>query len=247
LNVDPKIVYFDIESAPSLGYTWGKYEQNVLSFKKEWYMLSFATKWQGKKTTTYALPDYPGYDKNRECDKHLVAALWRVFDEADILIAHNGRRFDVKKSNARFAYHGMKPPSPYKIIDTLDMARRSFAFTSNKLDDLAQHLGVGKKLPHTGMHLWFGCMHGDPKSWGTMRRYNARDCDIGWAVYEKLRAFDTSHPKLTHYTRAGGCPTCQSQRIQARGFNVTRTGKRQRFQCRDCGAWSAEETLIKVA
>ena len=40
-----KVLIFDIETAPSLGWVWGKYDQDVISFEKHWYMLSFAAKW----------------------------------------------------------------------------------------------------------------------------------------------------------------------------------------------------------
>ena len=40
----PKILLIDIETAPNLGYIWGKYEQNVIDYKTEWYLLSFCAK-----------------------------------------------------------------------------------------------------------------------------------------------------------------------------------------------------------
>jgi hypothetical protein len=35
-----------LETAPNLGYVWGKWEQNVIDFKKSWYVLSFAVLWR---------------------------------------------------------------------------------------------------------------------------------------------------------------------------------------------------------
>jgi hypothetical protein len=230
---------FDIETAPNLGYVWGMWEQNVIDFSKHWYMLSFAYKWLGeKKIHTHALPDYSThYKRDGECDAKLAADLWKVFDEADVVIAHNGDRFDIRKANARFVTHGLAPPSPYKSVDTLKLARKHFKFDSNKLDDLGGYLGVGRKLPHTGKHLWLNCMRGDEKSWRLMRRYNAHDVALLENIYLKLRPWATIHPNLTHYSRRPGCPTCQSENTQRRGRVVTRTGYRNRFQCMDCGAW----------
>ncbi len=54
-----KILVFDIETSPSLGYVWGKYKQYVIEFEQEWNMLCFAYKWLGeKKIHSKALPDY---------------------------------------------------------------------------------------------------------------------------------------------------------------------------------------------
>ena len=236
----PRIAFFDIETAPNLGYTWGKWEQNVISFKSSWYLLSFAVRYAGeKKTTTYALPDYPGYAKNKECDKALTKQLYKMMASADIVVGHNGDRFDIKKANARFIYHGLPPTPPYKTIDTLKIAKQRFAFTSNKLDDLGAYLKVGRKLPHTGFHLWLGCMSGDMKAWRLMRRYNAQDVDLLVRVYEKLKPWANNHPNLKLYHDREGCPTCLSTKVQRRGVMVKLSSKRHRFHCQDCGVWFA--------
>lgn len=243
-----KIALLDIETAPNLGWVWGMWEQNVIDFKKSWYMLSFSVKWLGdKRGKTYALPDFgPQYNKDPECDKALVKELWKVLDEADIVIAHNGDAFDIKKSNARFIAHNLPPPRPFKTIDTLKIARRHFKFDSNKLDNLGQYLGVGRKMPHTGKHLWLGCMRGEPRAWRMMRRYNAADVELLERVYLRLRPWATTHPNLNNYTRACGCPTCQSKNIHKRGFQVTRRGKYPRLHCQDCGAWSRGDPYERV-
>jgi hypothetical protein len=238
---------FDIETAPNCAYVWGWYEQNVIDVKKDWYVLSFAFKWLGeKKTKVYALPDYPGYERDRENDKALLQDLWTVFDQADVLIGHNSIGFDQKKAAARFVAHGMDPPSPYQSCDTLKIARKHFAFSSNKLTDLGRYLGVGRKTPHTGAKLWFDCMRGDPKAWALMRKYNIRDVELLEEIYLKLRPWATTHPNLTFMTRQlSACGTCQSPNTQHRGWNYSRTGKRRRIQCQDCGAWSATGNLVR--
>ncbi len=243
-NKKPRVLLVDIETAPSLGWTWGKWEQNVIAFKEDWYILSFAFKWLGGKGNETGgrgiqfrgLPDYK-YSKNSPNDKQLVHELWNLFDKADIIIAHHGDGFDVKKSNARFVFHGLKPPAPYKSVDTLKIARKYFKFDSNRLDDLAQYLGVGKKKPHSGTHTWFGCMTGDKKAWNTMRIYNKHDIVLLEGVYLRLRAWADTHPNLNNFSKNGCCITCQSSKIQKRGINVSKTGYRERFQCCDCGAW----------
>ncbi len=246
---EPRILLFDIETSLSKGYFFDLYrEGNIVEIEASWYMLSFSWKWLGeKKIHVAALPDFPGYAKNKSCDKALVTELYRLFSEADVIVAHNGARFDVRKANARFITHGLTPPSPYKIVDTLKIARRHFKFDSNKLDDLGQYLGVGRKLAHTGKALWLGCMAGDPKSWKKMRRYNKQDVTLLEAVYLKLRPWTTTHPNLDHFTRAGGCPVCQSKKLSPTGFAYVASGKKQRFTCQSCGHRHSAGKLIKDA
>jgi hypothetical protein len=244
-----KVLFIDIENSPMVAYSWGPmWETRLIEIIEPWYMMSFAYKWQGqKRVTVRALPDYPLYAKHPQNDKALAFELRNLLDEADVVIAHNGDRFDLPKCASRVLVHGGKPPSPYKTVDTLKISRRQFRFESNKLDDLCRILGIGSKLKHTGFDLWKRCMEGDERAWRIMRRYNAHDVDLLEALYDRIKPWAPSHPQLTHFTRAIACPTCQSPNIQSRGFAFTATGKRQRIACTDCGAWSTTGALIKEA
>lgn len=235
----PRIAFWDIETAPTRGWVWRNYEDNLIATDKDWYILSFAVKFSDeKKIRTFCLPDYAGYEADKECDRALVGDIWKLFNEADILVGHNGDGFDIKKANARMIMNGYNPPATYKTIDTLKIARRHFKFGSNKLNDLGQYLGVGKKIPNAGSSLWFACMAGDPKAWATLRRYNAQDVNLLEKVYYKLRPWAANHPDLTLYGGgATGCPTCASTNVQARGTQVKIASVRQRFHCQACGSW----------
>jgi len=81
-----------------------------------------------------------------------------LLDQADILITQNGQAFDSPKINTRFILNGMKPPSPYKHLDTYKIAKKVASFTSNSLEYLTDKLCIKyKKLAHAkfpGMLLW---------------------------------------------------------------------------------------------
>ena len=138
-----KIAYLDLETAPNLGYVWGKWEQDVIDFKKNWYLLSYAVKWNSGPIITKTIADYPLFKRDKENDRDLVKDLHKVFCEADIIICHN-TDFDTKKAHARFIQHRLGPPSPYNPLCTLKAARKHFRFDSNRLVDLGQYLGVGR-------------------------------------------------------------------------------------------------------
>ena len=232
-----KILLIDVETSPSLGYVWGMYEQNVIEFKSQWYIMCFGAKWLGEKTVVKALPDYTLYKKNRENDKDLVKDIWRLMDEADIIIAHNGNKFDFKKINSRFAIHGLPPPSPYKAIDTCLVARRYFGFLSNKLDDLGNELGLGRKVKHSGFEMWKGCMSGNLFSWQEMKKYNKQDVDLLEKVYLHFRGWMHTHPNVSNLLSKTCCPKCGSRNLHSKGFHFTQVGKYRRFQCQDCGGY----------
>jgi len=229
-----KVLLVDIETSPNLAYVWEKYEQNVLSFEKERELISFAYKWKGKSVKSYCLND---------CNaRTLTKRLHDLFNEADIIIAHNGDRFDIKMANAFFVHHNLKPPSPYKTIDTLKIARSKFRFNSNKLNDLGEYLGLGGKIDTGGFKLWLECLKGNKNAWRKMKRYNKRDVVLLEKVYLKLRAWATNLPIMTTGLI---CPTCGSTHIQFRGWNINKVYKSRRFQCQDCGHWSSSNKKVR--
>jgi len=88
---EPKILLFDIENAPNTAYIWGLF-QDVISqemLSDSWYMLCWSAKWLGKKGIySSALIDFPkNYKKNKEDDSLILKKLWKLLDEADIVVA----------------------------------------------------------------------------------------------------------------------------------------------------------------
>jgi len=232
----PRILILDIETFPNIGYVWGKYDQNVIRYTQQSAICTFVAKWLGeKKIISKALPDYEGYTAGSYDDKALVTDLWKLFDEADVIIAHNGNSFDIKVSTGRFILHGMMPPSPFKSVDTKLMVKEAARYNSNSLDDLCGLLGLGKKI-HTDFDLWEGCIKGDMKFWNKMVAYNKMDVLLLEKLYLRLLPFAKTHPNLTFWTR-GECPKCGGHDIQYRGVQRCITRQYQRFQCNTCGSW----------
>jgi hypothetical protein len=236
----PKILFIDIETFPQLAYVWGNYEQNVLAVKKHSIICAFSAKWLNGPQITKTLPDYKGYNPENWDDRKLVADLWALLDEANIATAQNGDEFDFKKINTRIAKHKLGPPSPYQTIDTLKIARKVFGFPSNKLDDLAEYLGIGRKLSTGGFSLWLGCMAGDKGAWRRMRRYNAHDVRLLHDIYLEFLPWINNHPNHALYTGKNGCPKCGSDKLQSRGLRRNATTAVRQFQCMSCHGWCRE-------
>jgi len=240
---EPKILLFDIENAPNTAYIWGLWQEVISQdmLDQNWFMLCWSAKWLGQKEIySSSLVDFPqNYKKNKEDDSLILKKLWKLLDEADIVVAHNGKQFDVRKANARFIMNGMKPPSPYKVIDTLIEARKHFFFTSNKLNDLGKYLKVGQKVETGGFKLWKQCMDGDLKAWAKMVQYCKNDIVLLEKIYLKLRPYMTTHPNLGVYTDNSNptCPKCGSEKITKEGYSYTEVAKYQRYACRSCGGW----------
>ena len=247
--MEPKLLLFDIENSPSLAYIWGlKNDYVPYEFvESEWYIMCWAAKWLGqKKIYSSALPDFPRYNKDPTNDRDVVLSLWKLLDEADVVIAHNGKYFDVRKFNAKCVYHKISPPSPYRIIDTLMVARKHFMFTSNRLGDIGKYLGVGEKIQTGGFGLWRDCMNRSLSAWKRMVKYCKGDVLLLERVYEKLRPYMPKHPNLAVFRGDGSvvCPKCGSEKVQKRGFLYTNTSRYRRFQCIACGGWGREKNNL---
>ena len=236
-----RILILDIETSPNLAHVWGIWQQNVAlnQIAETGRVLSFAAKWYGEKAVHFQ----GDFDFDLEVlGRHdeMVHAAWEMLDEADIVVHYNGTSFDIPHLNREFALAGLTPPSPYKQVDLLQVARRQFRFVSNKLDHVSREFGVGGKVNTGGFELWLGCLAGDPKAWRKMRRYNINDVKITEAVYSAMLPWITNHPHVGLYgddPEKNVCGRCEG-RLQRRGFATTQLGKFQRYQCQTCGGWS---------
>ena len=243
LRMRAKILILDIETAPMKAYVWRRWKQNVHDSQiiSRWFILTWSAKWlnsdkvySGKLTGKQAIA---------QDDKVQMSALWHLLDEADIVIAHNGEKFDIPQINARLIVHGLKPTRPYQQIDTLKIARRQFDFDGNGLDNLANIFGIEGKI-QTDFELWDRCMAGDTDALSTMEKYNKQDVLLLEEMYIKLRPWIKSHPNLGLYVDAEKpiCSSCGSSDVKPSGNYVTSTGMYQTHVCGDCGAYSRERT-----
>src|SRR4051794_17207192 len=119
----PRILSLDIETAPLFSYVWGLWDETVVlnMIKKACCIISYCAKWLDSPEILY---EDNSKQRDKEDDTRIVRKLWKLLDKADIVVAHNGKKFDVRKIQARFLLLGMPPPSPFKVVDTLLEARK---------------------------------------------------------------------------------------------------------------------------
>ena len=224
----PRILLLDIETFPDVVYTWGVYEQNAIEVKEHWFILSYSAKWLGGEHITKGYWQFRGNG-----DEGLVKSLWKLVDKCDYLVAHNGAQFDCKKINTRFLCHGLKPPSPYVLIDTKRHASRLAGFSSNKLDWLCSQLHLGRKVEHKGFSLWKGCVMGNKSDRRTMLTYNRKDVILLEKLYLLLRPWIKTNAGM--FTDGTICNACRSKNLSSDGWRRNATLMYKRVICNDCG------------
>ncbi len=237
----PKILVLDIETAPLEVYTWGLFDQNIglNQVIKDWSILSWSAKWFNPADSTTMYEDNRGATNVRD-DKKLLKSIRNLMDEADIILTQNGNKFDIPKLNARFILNKLKPPSSYKRIDTCEIARRKFGFTSNKLEYLTDKLCIRyKKLKHDkfpGFDMWRECLAGNQAAWKEMEKYNKYDVLALEELYTVIRPWDgTINFNVYSDSLIGKC-SCGSKSMKKNGFFYTSIGKYQRYKCLVCGS-----------
>jgi hypothetical protein len=230
----PKIGIIDIETSPMLCLTWhlGKQRISPDNVVKEWAILSYSFK-SLFDDTIISETVTPKEAINRK-DKSIIKGLWNIFNDNDILIGHNLQKFDVRKSNARFILNGLGPPMPYRIIDTLKVAKQMFAMSSYKLDYLNKLLELPRKIK-TDFQLWIDCINGDSKALNQMRIYNEYDIKVTEELYMKIRPWIRNiNLGLYFELNEEKCPTCGGTNLIWKGKYYTPAGRFKSGRCDNC-------------
>jgi len=128
-------------------------------------VLCSAYKWLGEKKTNFTSEWTDGVDG-------MLEKMYNVIEEADAIVTYNGNRFDLPTLNKEFLLTGYRPPAPYKSVDLYRTVKNKFRFASNKLDHVAQQLGLGSKTDHYGFQMWLDVMDGNKKAQKLMETYN---------------------------------------------------------------------------
>lgn len=230
----PKILIIDIENSPSEAYYWRRWKENISQDQviNEAYLLTYSAKWLGNPAIIN------GRVYKRDGDKQILEELHSLFGQADVVVAHNGKKHDFTMINSRMVYHGMKPYAPVKFYDTLEVARKNFKFPSNSLKSLAIYLGCSEKAENSGFDLWKRCCDMQDDAFVEMQLYNDQDVITLEEVYLKLRAWDAKAPNLNVYYNddVKRCPVCGGKHLTMLDkLSYTQQSAFTTYQCDDCG------------
>jgi hypothetical protein len=207
------------------------------NIRKDWSILCYAAKWLcNPEIMGEVVTPKEAIERNEES---IINGMWKLLDDADILVSQNGIGFDIKRMNTKFLKHGLPPPSFYSVVDTLKVAKDKFAFPSNRLDYLGREiLGIGGK-PKMVMDDWRRCGRGEKPALDKMLAYCKNDvAPLLEDLYLKFLPWIPNHPNLGIYTDHDKdvCPRCESTDISWTTQYMTPQGRFDGFRCNACGA-----------
>ncbi len=227
-----KLLYLDIETTPHKGTFWNLFPKYIPIGQLETPtgVLCWAAKWEGEREVIFRSVK----------DADFIDKMHSLLEEADCVCHYNGKSFDMKHLNREFALLGLGPPSHYHQVDLLQTVRQNFKLASNKLDFVIRYFGLGTKVKHAGIELWYGCMEDNADDWRIMERYNKRDVTLLPKLYKFLRPWIKGHPTVSLYgddPKRPTCPVCNSTDVHSKGEqHNTKTQSYKRWKCTTCGA-----------
>ena len=231
---EPKVLFFDLESA------------GVNSFCADLaVVVCFGYKFLGEKEShVLTIDQYPNWFSKETGlnDRGLLTAALKLMQDADVIVAHYGERFDVPFFQGRCLIQNLIPPPPTKLRDTWRIARTHFKFFSNRLANIADHLKLNekkmqKKVPEHWPGWWQKALAGNKTAIAEMGEYCRQDVNTLEQVYLRLRPYDKQHPRL--YLDGDSCGSCGGA-VQRRGWAYTKERRYRRWQCKSCRKWGRD-------
>ena len=252
-NNQPKICYLDIEKSFNISGHFGAWSQNLRQEAKfrESHILSYCYAFNDDSDIKGSIiPAKELKDDFVKClvegkvhttvDELLVLELWALFNNSDVIVAYNGRGFDVKEIQARFLMYGLPPTSPVKVIDPLLIVKDKFRLPFKSLKYVAEFLGVTQKLENSGNDLWKKATMGDEEALQEMLDYNKGDIITLREVYKKLQGWGNSGTNLALYNANHDtlCTNCGSDDITSLDGKYAYTAQRRYslYRCNSCKA-----------
>lgn len=234
-----KRLFFDIETTPNIVTSWRAgwnitiTHEDVIEERK---IICISYKWENE-DRVHTLK----WDKNRD-DKKMLEDFVKIANESDEMIAHNGDKFDIKWLRTRCLYHRIPMMPIYKTLDTKKKAVKGFYFNSNKLDYIANFLGLGGKLKHRGFDMWKEILLGDNKTSNLALEEMIEYCEKDVVLLEDV--YKVMSPYMEHNIHMGvlkggskhSCPECGAEESKLVKTIVTKAGTIQRLmECPICG------------
>jgi hypothetical protein len=232
----PKIGVMDIESLPGKKYFWSLWEENGSPTQviEDVCLLSWAAKFIDD-DTMYSDIMTPKEALSRNPERVALSA-YEFLSKCEIVIGHNWKGYDGKMLNTFFLMYAR--PVKYRTVDTLEVAKSTFKFSSNSMKFINDKLGIRNKIENEGFPLWDKCSNGDQEALNTMLDYNCGDILSTESLFWRLQPFISNLPNFQTYRMGDeerGCH-CGSYDIKKVGNWYTNLAVYEKLRCNDCGA-----------
>lgn len=237
-----KILLLDIENARIIAGIWrlGKQVVGMDQIIKDLFIFGWSAKWLYD-SEVYSDFVTPKEAKDRN-DLRVIKSLWKLMDDATIIVGHNIKGHDIPIITTRFIYHRILPPSPFQQLDTY-FAIKPLGFSSKKLKYINQYLELKEKLEND-YQLWIDCENGSAKDLKYMETYCQGDILALEEAFVEIRPYIKTGINLALHNHSDKqcCSACGSPDLVEKGHYYTSVSRFISYQCNNCGSYSRQRT-----
>lgn len=243
---EPKIVFWDLETLhdpekvmkSSTLFSIGNWPGRTLS-PDLGSIISFGYKILGqKKASSINAWDFENWNENVNDDSAVCMMAYEVLKDADLIVTHNGRKYDIPYLNNRLMKHGFPPLHKITDVDTKVVAKRIKPYSAS-LKHLAQEFKLEElKMSTGGAELWDQCRARNKAAQKKMAAYCEQDVQTLEKLYLQFRPLMKNSETANYSVRQEGlsCDTCGSHSLYKNGTRMLKSGRQQRYVCNDCGS-----------
>lgn len=246
----PKVLFYDLESAPLQAWIWspGKqyvgHKQLVKNYSR-WGIICITYCWNDGKPAKSIDWGYEDQDTGK-----VIEEFDKIIKQADWTIGKNSDRFDTKMINAARMFAGLPGmPEWTKYKDDLEVQmRKYFRLPSQSLDYISNELGLGGKIKME-MQDWIDICEKNPngdKKLKKMIKYGKKDVEDTRFLWNKLQ--EHFEPKLNMATfldipQICRYADCGSNHLKKNGTRVAGKTRYQEYLCSDCGRYAGRAPI----
>jgi len=239
----PKIILFDLETLPNLPEAlkvWpqlSNYPGLTLRATITSIICAGWKEYESGRTHCINAWDFPAWKRDVNNDKHVVKALYEVLKDADAIVTHHGKKFDLPHLQTRLKKHKLNSLHNIPHIDTKQTASRHLYSFNNRLGYLGEQFVGDKKLDHEGWPLWVKVHGRDPKAMDKITRYCKQDVKLLEKIFHDMRPLITNIPNYNLWRDKDVCPTCGGEKMKSHGWKHNKVADSyKRLMCLSCGS-----------
>lgn len=180
-------------------------------------------------------------------DKEVCKKLYMAIANADMIVTHNGKRFDIPFLNTRLIKHKLPPLPPIPHFDTCEVIWKRLKM-SGRLENAQKFFGLADEKTPLNLETWCKAAAGNKAALREVVEHCEADVRVLELAYKRLRPLGFKHPNVGVIAEdTNGCPICGAKgSLLRRGFIINQTQRTQRYQCKKCGGWSHKGFSKKV-
>lgn len=243
----PKILFFDIETAPLQAWVWqcGKQyvgHKQLVKNHNSWGIICITYCWDDGEPAKHISWGYEAQDT-----RHVIEEFDHIASGADVVIGKNSDHFDIPMINAQRMLQGLSGNPTWALAtdDLQKQMKKYFRMPSQSLDYYSEQLGLGGKIKME-MQDWIDIVEkNDPAKLAKMLHYGEKDVEDTRTLWHYLSEHFDSKFNTARWAGKHICKhaDCGSEDIQFKYQKYVGLSEYNIYMCATCGRYAGKSTV----